>query len=362
MAFSDLLRERTLAIRDTIQLLEKKLSDMEALRLAAEERTKRQGTEIAKQREIEFAKKRELNLISEKALDAQRLLDEIDKKRSEAVELLLQAQDEQSRTEKLHKETQKATESLQSQISKEKKSIHEAVSNLERIQKELKEQQDFLHGAIIEALKLYLKQQSENLESAFSSQDKRIKESQEYENFKRARHSDPEIAKLCEQRDELLKFINTSMVSGVKEMLDDKIKIIEEKLEKYFPGAIKVPDPTPKNTRIDDLLYFCDDKGESTILLPINPGDWEALLSDARSDRTEIILCFLWSMIKELGIGSKDGEFLISRGFPAFATHFDIEEITILQGFKLIHKGSEVLSYVLTAMPSEVQEILSYEN
>ena len=49
------------------------------------------------------------------------------------------------------------------------------------------------------------------------------------------------------------------------------------------------------------------------------------------------------------------------NGRPALYSDLDIEDLTSLQGFKLLFSGRKVLDFVLSKLPLEMQEALNHE-
>jgi hypothetical protein len=67
-------------------------------------------------------------------------------------------------------------------------------------------------------------------------------------------------------------------------------------------------------------------------------------------------------MVRELKLKTDDGDFTTVRGRAVFASRFDLEDVAILEGFRLKVQDSVVLHFILSAVPTELQEALSYEN
>ena len=96
MSVADDIRNHTLAIRDAINGLDQRIEQAQAQRDAAEGRVTSVKTEITRQRTLETERKRSLNGTAEKVAEAQRTLDDIDRKRQEALKVLVRYQEEEN--------------------------------------------------------------------------------------------------------------------------------------------------------------------------------------------------------------------------------------------------------------------------
>ena len=74
-------------------------------------------------------------------------------------------------------------------------------------------------------------------------------------------------------------------------------------------------------------------------------------------------MCCVWHFLQEMKLKNQDGEFITLRGRPAFRSHFDFEDVAVLQGFSVKQHNSVVMRFVLSAVQdSGLQEALSHEN
>lgn len=363
MNIADTIRSRTLAIRDVIASIKSQISRLEGQRDAAEERIKRASTEITKQRTLEVERNRSFNAASEKVEEAQGVLAEIDRKRQDAIDHLIRCQDEHRLLYNSLRESQEAKEAALADIRKEQKDKQEAEFKISELRDQLEQKGTLFCQTQLETLEFHLRQQTEYVMAAFETQEQRQKALIERDALRKARHTEPEIANLCDQRDEFKKFLSTSMVPGVKEMLLSELKTIENELQKRFPGALQSSDLDilPSHNQIDELLFYCDHDGKAVFLLPLRSSDWEGAECDEPTDDSSKAMCIVWNMIRDLKIKRSDGEFISRKGRVEFISKFDLEEVAILQGFSVKYNNFDVLHFILTAVPAELQEVLSYE-
>lgn len=362
MNIADAIRSHTIEVRDAIANIESQVSLAEGHRDASEERVKRASTEITKQRTLEDERKRSLNAASEKVAEAQRILEELERKRQDALDALIRCQDEEGALSKLLREAQEATGAALAEIKKEQRAKQEAESNISELRDDLEKKRTLLRRKILDTLEEHLKQQTDYVMAAFATHEQRQKVIGEREALRRARHTDSEVARLCDEKDEVKKLLSTAMVPGVKEMLLTKMKIIEAQLQERFPGAFQFSnsDVVPRDNQIEELLFYCDRDGKAVFLLPIRSDDWDATQKDEPTDDSTKAMCIVWNMIRELGLKTRDGNFLTGKGRVSFASRFDLEEVAILQTFGVKFNNLNVLRFILTAVPAELQEALSY--
>jgi hypothetical protein len=365
MTVAEVIRQQTLSARDRLAGLDQRISETEAVRNAAEERVKRASTEITRQRTLETERKRSLGLAAEKVEEAQRILDELERKRQEALDVFMRLQEEQTSVAHSLRNAQGATEAALTETRKEQKAKQDADAELARIRTDRIEGTNAFRRSMLKALDIYLEQQAGTLQAAFSTQEQRSKSLREVESFRKARHTDAEIGRLCDERDEIRKLLSNAMVPGVKTMLQDSLKLIEESLIKRFPTALGVPDtvPNPNDNRIEELLFYRDTEGKALFILPVHPADWDAAQETCISETTTKNMCLVWNMIKELNLRTEDGDFVTVQGRPVFASRFDLEEVAILQqGFAVKCEGTDVIRFVLATVPTELQEALYHED
>jgi len=362
MNISDVIRERTYIVRDTLGILDRKISLAKSDRDSAEERRKRATTEISRQRELERAAKHTVNDIVNETKEIRQKLEEIERQRQEAIDLLFQSQEEQTIKEKAWHDAREATELAVSDVKKEEKVKQGAEALVFQLQSEQEINLSSLRQKLREALVSYILNQAEQLQKAFLSEEQRNRERHEQEDFQKARHSNPEIAALWEERQELLKLLDAALVPAVKQMLQSSLEIAEAKLKKEHPGASFSCITVSRDSQIEELIYYLNSEGQVVMLLPILETDWNNAAKGDKGDRISRIMCFVWNMIHDLGLKEEDGGFLQRNGCVAFETCLGLEDIAILQDFGIKCEDSEILRFKLAAMPAELQEVVNNEN
>jgi DNA repair exonuclease SbcCD ATPase subunit len=360
VGIAEAIRQHTLDIRDALASLDKEIAAAVAERDAAEQRAKRCGTEITRQRAVEGERKKALNVVSERVAEAQSALEDLERKRQEAQESLFGLQEEQRSFVGSLREAQDATGDALAAIRREQKASDDTAGRLERLRSAQGEKKRALRQALGQALDSHLRDQADRLEAAFHSQEQRAEAMRAFEEFRRARNADPEVSRLCAQREELQKFLGSAMVPAVREVLEASLKAVEQQLVARFPKALMTPPPAVES-RIEDLLFYENQDGKAVFLLPVAQETWSAAAEGEGTDGTWQAMCFVWSFLRELGLGPDDGRFVTRRGRPAFESHHDLEEVAVLGGVSVRHCGSVVNQFALAAVPAEVQEALTHE-
>jgi len=358
MTVAEVIRQQTSGIRDMLINLEKDLAKADAERDAANERVKRCSTEITRQRALEGECKKSLNETSNIVSEAQHVLDEWERRRHEALESLLQHQAEQNAMVKSLHEAQIASETAMAEIREEQKTGQDAEACIARLRAELEDRRRTLRQTTLQALDTHLQFQIEQLRTAFNTEEQRADTVRAFEEFKKARHADPDISRLCEQREELQKLLNTAMVPGVRDILQTSLKGIEDQLGARFPVALTPPRPTSEN-QIIELMSYCNQDNKTVFFLPIDPTAWSATTDN---EQTEEAMRLVWHFLHELNLRTEDGKFISYRRRPAFESRFGLEDVAILQGFSVRRHGSVVMQFVLSSVPIELQEALVYED
>jgi hypothetical protein len=361
MSVADIIREHTHALRDSIALLEGEIASLEAERDAADERFKRCSTEISRERNLEGERKRSWQAAGQRVVEAQEVLDELGRKRQEALEVLMRCQEEEKAIAISVCDAQRATEAARTEIQREEKAGTKAQDRLTRLHGTHADKRQQLCRARLDALDVHLRRQAEQVRAAFTTQEERAEAMRELEEFNRKRHTDPRIAELWEQREELRKLLKTSMVPGVKNLLQSSLNDIQDELAKTFPQATEVSEFPPADNPIDELLYYFDSDGNVVFLLPIDPNDWDAAENGEGTDGANRAMCLAWSVIRGLPLKTQDGDFVKVRGRPAFESRFDLDDAAVLSEFSLTSDESVVMRLIPAPAPQEVQEALSHE-
>ena len=369
MSLQDIVRQETHDIRDALKQIDERRGERLRKKKAAEERLKRSGTEITKHREREKERKRLLQQADAKVKESQEVVAELDREReelerraSEANNRLMKERDARVETQKLLKQAQQAIEQGQGDFQGERSSIRKSEAEIEQAEKDKTRQEERLREALVASLDIHLKELAAGVEQAFVGEEERQKKLAAFEAFKNARHKDRKIGDLCDQRDELRKMVNTATVPGVKEMLQDSLRRIEDELEELYPGALGVVSPPSDRGHIEELHYYRADSGEAVFLLPITQSAWKAVERGDQGAAATVATRLIWDIIKGLGLTKEKGEFSFDGRWCVFSSKLDFEEVTELyEGFNVSLPGAVTLDVILYPLPPEIQEAVTYE-
>jgi chromosome segregation ATPase len=361
MSINDHLRSQSLAIRDRLSGLIEQKTRAISIRDAAEESVKQAKTEITKQKNLTLDRNKDVAHVSDKVLEVQHLLEELDQKRQIALESLIQLQNEQHEKELARREAQDATDKALAFVRKEETARQESEQTLSHILSSQNELEIKLRSSLLKGLEIYLEQQTSTIHSAFATQEERAQALKSVEAFKSARHTDFEIARLCDERDEIKRIITGVQVPGVKELLQESLSKKEKTIQEKFPNALSALEAPSIDNPIEELLFYCNTAGKVVLLLPISLDDWTNLANPLSTETQFESVCLLWNMIRELGLRKEDGCFEIINGRVVFSSQFDLETVAS-QSFTVKSNSVEVVRFVLSSAPSELQEALCNED
>jgi len=269
MTITELVRQDAFAPSDILSNLRAELQRVIAERDSAEERAKRCGTEITRHRAVESECKRSLDDIGRRVAAAQHVLDELDEKRQAALELLLRSREEEDSVAKSFRAAQDSVAAALTKFTKEQKIWQDSESRVAKLHAEERERQRVLRQTMLHSLDRYLNLQVDRFYAAFDAQEQRAGALHAFEELKKARNVDPEVGRLCEQREELQKFLAEAVVSGVRDMLQESLKRIEDRLRLRFGTALITP-PRKNDDPIEELLFYRGEDDKALFFLPID--------------------------------------------------------------------------------------------
>jgi len=360
MNINEVLRSQTNSARDRLRQLDEAIVRAEAERNAAAERVKRATSEITKHKTVEAEQKRSQSLASDKVAEAERVFEELERKRQEALDTLARLQEDLSNAGKARRKAQSAIEYAIAEVRREETYRQSAETKLVGARSDHQDAKKILRHALLQGLACHLEQQNDFIRSAFSTQEQKANAARAAEAFRKTRHNEPKIGKLCDERDELRKLLSSAMVPGVKAMLQESLNKIEQEIVKLFPGAFDMVGNESDNP-IEELLFYCDKEAKAVFLLPITPKEWITLADTPANEGTKTSACIIWNMIQELGLRPEDGDFTMIKERTVFASQLDLETVAS-QNFSVKCDSTVIMRFVLTPVPSELQEALTDED
>ena len=362
MDITSLIQDQTRDIRDHITTLTAEVVRAGADRDAAKDRAKHASAEATKQRTLEEEIKKSRDAASDMVTETKRVLEELDRKRQETLDFLNRCEEGQKSLTQSLWDAQARAEQALAEAETEQKNEKNAEAEISRLLEDRRRRETDLRDAVLESTDIFLEQQADRVLSAFASEEQRQELMRDYEFLQEARRTDPHVGALCEQRDELTKFLSTAVVPAVKDTLQVSLKTVEDEIRDLFPGAFQLTDLPSSDTQIEELLFYLGADGRVAFLIPVGAADWEAAQEDEVTDRGKNAMRIVWDMIRELGVKEQDGDFVKMRGHLAFKSRLDVKGAVIRQGFTVKYCAADVLRFTFARVPSEIEEALVQEN
>jgi len=360
MTLQDIVRDHTREIMDAVNFVGRRRTDLLGELASAEERLKRASSEITRNRTLEGERKRHVSEVERKVQDIQQKLEEIERQRTELLDRLLEVRAQKEEEERLLVEAKRTTEKAQALIKDAQDTRASAGRKLRDVDEERTRFESRLGDAYRRSLDLYLTETSKRIDQAFAGQEERERRLAALEAFKQARHEDPRIGDLCDQRDQFRQLLEMATVPGVNEAMQAALTRIEGELQDRYPGSIALEDTVPDLGLIEELYYFSDDEGKGCILLPLSEADWRAVASGNPVKSATRAARLIWDMIQGTTLKPSDGEFCLRGKFCLFVANCSAEELAALDGFNLSTSESTSLTFRFSSMPPEIQEALSH--
>lgn len=361
MTLQDIVRDETFEKADALSLADAKLKDFVSEQAAIEDRIKRASTEITRFRAVERERKQRATEAEGRLSEIQLMLDEIDRKRAEVLERWTEKREEKEQAE-IH--LRAARTEIDRSEANYRKDIEErdkgtAQLNALELDKRLRENQ--LRDAYCRATRTYYVQLVKRVDQAFASDEERSRKQIAAEAFKKARHEDPLIGDLCDQRDQFKELIRLATVPAVTETLRRELEKVEHELERRYPGALSIEERVSPAMHVEELFYLTKHDGTVLIFLPVEESTWNAIEDNDMCVHTTCAMRVLWEVIRGLGIRSADGKFRLEAGHCVFEASSlnadDINDKSLL--IKL--SSSATLTFRLSPYPAQIQEALLHE-
>jgi hypothetical protein len=362
MDILSLIHDQTRGISDRIATLTAQVVHAGAERDAAKDKAKRASAEVTKERTLEEEIKKARDAASDMVAEAQRVLEELDRRRQETLDSLTRCQEEQKSLSQSLSDTQARAEQALAEAETEQEKKENAEAEISKLLEDRRKEETDLRGAVLESLDIFLEQQADRVLSAFASEEQHQELLRDYDSLQQARRTDPHVEALCEQRDELNKFLSAAVVPAVKDTLQGSLAAVEDQLRERFPGAFQLTDPLSSDSQVEELLFYLGADGHVVFIIPVRTSDWEAAQRDEVTDHGTKAMRIVWDMIRELRLKEQDGDFLQMRGHPVFTSRFDAKEALLRQGFTVKYCAADILQFTFTRVPSEVEEALMHEN
>src|SRR3989339_269867 len=337
MKLEDFIRSDTIGIRDNLDKINQKRSDVFSHMRSSEEICKRINNDISKIKIEEKELKEKFNSLDNLLNDINQELDNIEKKRQESNSSILEKQNEKHR--------------LTKQISEREKTYKK---NIEDRNKEN------LNKILISSFNNYIKSVNSQIIQSYQTNSEISKKYKEVENLKQKRNTDPKIASLWEAREEWYSIIKSKSVPAVVNAAKRELKIIEDEINKLFPGALEVSGTTQMTNPIIDLYYRINEEGEIKLYLPFNESDWIILKNGGTQLSNKIISYFIWWLSSELSLNPESTKYNIENHKVILFYKIDYDE-RIKDSIRMQLEGNTGISFLFFKVPVELEKAFDYE-
>jgi hypothetical protein len=209
------------------------------------------------------------------------------------------------------------------------------------------------------AVNLYVREVEKQIEQAFASEEERARRQERADEFRRARHEDPSIGDLCDQRDQFRELVRLATVPGVAVTLRRELEKVEQELDKLYPGALSVEDKVPSIMLVEELYFLTGPDNLLRIILPISIEVWDGIHNGDTGSEATCAMRMAWEMISGLGLKSSDGEFCFENNCCMFiARDLTADDMTSFKELILQLRNSSSMTFRFSPLPTEVQEAI----
>ena len=360
MKLEDFIRSDTIGIRDNLDKINQKRSDVFSHMRSSEEICKRINNDISKIKIEEKELKEKFNSLDNLLNDINQELDNIEKKRQELNSSILEKQNEKHRLTKQISEREKTYKKNIEEINKvnEKKDKYEKESN--HLTSDYDRNEENLNKILISSFNNYIKSVNSQIIQSYQTNSEISKKYKEVENLKQKRNTDPKIASLWEAREEWYSIIKSKSVPAVVNAAKRELKIIEDEINKLFPGALEVSGTTQMTNPIIDLYYRINEEGEIKLYLPFNESDWIILKNGGTQLSNKIISYFIWWLSSELSLNPESTKYNIENHKVILFYKIDYDE-RIKDSIRMQLEGNTGISFLFFKVPVELEKAFDYE-
>ena len=306
MNLIDIVRDQTRQIQDILKETEKELEEHIRNHVAAVEHDRKFTQEAAEWQPVVSERERTLR-------DSQLKVQEIQRQIAELQARLRERQKESERADADYtKAKDSADDRLREATRARKEAEHwyqKATQARERTENYQRRLQEERRQAVPKHLTAMWTQLLHAALKAASSADAHAA----LERLNRARHDDPQVAELWEERLEWLRIAQSTSPPRVRATAKDELKRIEDDLEKRYPGALKAASTGPLE-EIEEVYFYHRATEDSCKLLLCIPADVCANLDAGISTQSEDLAArIVWAFARGIQKKSEHREAARSR-------------------------------------------------
>jgi hypothetical protein len=358
MSLQDLLREHTVAARDACGSADRRWRELRAARAAAEDKFKRLSTEIASQHLQDRDCKRTVSAREQDALEIREALEALERERTRLNDALMAALARQDDAEKGLRAARGATELAEANLSEARDQANRLDRDIQAANEERLRLMLQKRGSERAALFEYLGSVAARLNHALSGESERSRRVAAQNSLKAARHSDPLVGDLCDQRDQYREFLKMATVPGVRDTVQAALGNIDAELERRFPGAaanVDALEPSP----VEDLYYFRESSGSSAVILPIDADTWHAIALGQITPVTTAAARLAWSVIRGARLSPGCSTFAMRDGLCTLSGGIDSASFG---STAIALGGASAIQFRFVPVPTEIQQLVADED
>ena len=358
MGVNDWLRRESHEVNDLLRLLEEERKLKHAERDGAKDRAKQLAAEVPGKRKEEEKFRAQLDTLRAAELAVERELKDLDLQRERVLERLREAHEDFLQGERGLRDLRDDADGLQRRLKEvvaEERDRDRALEELAVRHEELSQQ---LRQAHQRALSGHLQEVSDRLDAALMGDSERRMALGAAERLRSARHEDPVVADLWEQREQYRRLLEQATVPGVQQTLKGALTQVEHEIETRFPRALEGEKRRDAHA-IEELPYFQGLEGRAVLCLPISQAAWRSSSDDGSglaSEKIARLVWALWPLLSDSGLTANQTHFQLVDGWCRVTAACTEEELALLEGCTLALPSGDKVHLRLTPLPRDVAD------
>lgn len=172
----------------------------------------------------------------------------------------------------------------------------------------------------------------------------------------RARQENPEVASLCEAREQWQMFLKGPVVPMVRQTAERELAGIEKEIERLYPGGLEAGSTAASTSDFEDFYWYAEG-AERIVLLPIPERVHESVAAGGQGVDETLALRLVWAICRSGLVPESGIEFCVRSGLAAIRLEAGFEsgadEVVSLD------MGSDLtIAALVSRLPSEIEEVL----
>lgn len=363
MTYDDIVREQTRDLRDQLQRLAMKRSDLDGQKQALIDQGNRLRGELSQERKREVDAKRELREYEKTEDEILRRLQKIDELRSRLNTRLMDQRSKKDGQQSSIVATRLSVEDTLGRIRAKEQEQQALTQQIEAVERGLQEKSGNLRAALGQCIRQYLDGVWRDIASAQMSAVERTRQRSAFVAFQRARHEDPRIADLFEQREQYQQLLKQATVPAVRNMLLAELDKATRALNAAFPGAMEAQQEPREPTTLLVLYEYVNATGQACVLMPFGPDIWKTLAEGSKDVEQDRAMRLMHAFVSGKNLRAEDGHFSCADQFCAYESTVPGEDMDLLQeDFSLELPAETTVVFRLAPLPLEAQEAINADS